>query len=132
MKVSNDSSMFGKIDAGELINENGKYGAIQKVSQQFEAQFLQIVLKQMRSASDVLADKDSVLSSQNDGMYRDWYDAEIASKLSQTQTRGLADVMARQLAGNIKEADHSVVMDSSTTLAMQPSLINLSVNKVTK
>ena len=132
MKISNDSSALGKLDAGDLIKENGKYGAIKKVSQQFEAQFLQIVLKQMRSASDALADKNSVFSSQNDGMYRDWYDAEIANKLSQSQTKGLADVMTRQLAGNIKETDHSVVTKSNPTLAMQPSLINLSSSKENK
>lgn len=132
MKIANNSSVLGRIDAGELIKENGKYGAIQKVSQQFEAQFLQIVLKQMRTASDALSDKENVLSSKNDGMYRDWYDAEIAGKLSQTQAKGLAEVMTRQLTGNIKESNVPVALNSEMTTAMQPSLINLSPNKETK
>lgn len=43
-------------------NEQGE--ALQTVAGQFEAMFLQMVLRQMRSSSDVLSDKDSPFSSQ--------------------------------------------------------------------
>lgn len=131
--LQNSHGYLKQMNAGELIKANGEYGALELVSQQFEAQFLQTVLKQMRSASDVMADKDNPLSSQNDGMYRDWHDAELAGRLSQMQSTGLASVMTKQLAGALKSAPQPVAstnqvaaemsVSPSTTMAMQPALI---------
>ncbi|MCK8046309.1 MULTISPECIES: rod-binding protein [Shewanella] len=135
MKIDNNHSYLNQLDAGDLIKANGEHGALKLVSQQFEAQFLQTVLKQMRSASDVMADKDSPLSSQNDGMYRDWHDAELAGRLSQMQSTGLADVMTKQLSAGLKSAPETVASNSQpnngpTTHAMQPALILPFINKL--
>ncbi|RTR38304.1 peptidoglycan hydrolase [Shewanella canadensis] len=131
--LQNSHGYLKQMNAGELIKANGEYGALELVSQQFEAQFLQTVLKQMRSASDVMADKDNPLSSQNDGMYRDWHDAELAGRLSQMQSTGLASVMTKQLSGALKSAPQPVAstnqvaaemsVNPSNTTAMQPALI---------
>lgn len=128
MKLDNNHSYLNQLDAGELIKSNGERGALKLVSQQFEAQFLQTVLKQMRSASDVMADKDNPLSSQNDGMYRDWHDAELAGRLSQMQSTGLAEVMTKQLSAGLKSEPETVASNNQTngnanTVAMQPALI---------
>jgi len=133
MKLDNSHGYLNNLSASDLIKANGEHGALELVSQQFEAQFLQTVLKQMRSASDVMADKDNPLSSQNDGMYRDWHDAELAGRLSQMQSTGLASVMTKQLAGALKSAPQPVAstnqvaaevpVNPSTTTAMQPALI---------
>ena len=140
MKLTNNQGVLGKLEAGELIKSNGEYGALKQVSQQCEAQFLQAVLKQVRTASDVLADEDSVLSSQNDGMYRDWYDSELAGHLSQVQSTGLADVMTAQLAAGLQSADAAVALNQNrgqvqqqpVTNAMQPALILPLVSKEPK
>ncbi|MFT5788201.1 MAG: flagellar protein FlgJ, partial [Shewanella sp.] len=108
MELDNNHSYLNQLDAGELIKANGEHGALKMVSQQFEALFLQNVLKQMRSASDVMADKDSPLSSQNNGMYRDWHDAELAGRLSQVQSTGLAEVMIKQLSAGLKSDPETV------------------------
>ena len=140
MKLDNSHSYLNNLNAGELIEANGEHGALKLVSQQFEALFLQNVLKQMRSASDVMADSDSPLSSQNDGMYRDWHDAELAGRLSQMQSTGLASIMTKQLSVALKsqpalvastqeipqdEAANSASFNgvSGSTMAMQPALI---------
>ncbi|GIU48766.1 hypothetical protein TUM4438_30900 [Shewanella sairae] len=129
MKLDNNHSYLNQLDAGDLIKANGEHGALKLVSQQFEAQFLQTVLKQMRSASDVMADKDSPLSSQNDGMYRDWHDAELAGRLSQMQSTGLASVMTKQLSSALKSppdavaSNQQVTLNAANTTAMQPALI---------
>lgn len=129
MKLDNNHSYLNQLDAGDLIKANGEHGALKLVSQQFEAQFLQTVLKQMRSASDVMADKDNPLSSQNDGMYRDWHDAELAGRLSQMQSTGLASVMTKQLSSALKSApdavasNQHVTLNAANTTAMQPALI---------
>ncbi|MDR8525913.1 rod-binding protein [Shewanella fidelis] len=135
MKIDNNHSYLNQLDAGDLIKANGEHGALKLVSQQFEAQFLQTVLKQMRSASDVMADKDSPLSSQNDGMYRDWHDAELAGRLSQMQSTGLAEVMTKQLSAGLKSESETVASNNQphngpTTHAMQPALILPFINKL--
>lgn len=57
-------------------------GALEMVAGQFEAMFLQLVLRQMRSSSDVLADKDSPFSSKQQGVFRDMYDGQLAMELA--------------------------------------------------
>ena len=131
MKLENSHGYLNQLSAGDMIKANGEKGALELVSQQFEAQFLQTVLKQMRQASDVLSDDDSPLSSQNDGMYRDWHDAELAGRLSQMQSTGLAKVMTKQLSAGLQTPSSSVALEKqqtnstpvSNTTAMQASLI---------
>lgn len=137
MKVDNQAGYLSQLSASDLIKSNGELGALKTVAQQFEAQFLQTVLKQMRSASDVMADEDSPLSSKNNGLYRDLHDAELASQLSQLQSMGLSEVMTKQLSGALQSRSQSVALmqqdtqvsedtkahkDTMTT-AMQPALI---------
>lgn len=66
--------------------------ALQAVAGQFEAMFLQLVLRQMRSSSDVLADEDSPFSSQQHGMFRDMYDGQLAIEMAKKQSSGIADI----------------------------------------
>jgi flagellar protein FlgJ len=141
MKLENGGSYLSPQSAGDLIKTNGEHGALKMVSQQFEAQFLQTVLKQMRSASDVMSDEDSPFSSKNDGLYRDLHDAEMAMQLSKLQNMGLSDVMTKQLSGALKSAAPAVALDLSkqdnhqavmTTTAMQPALIMPKLAKDTK
>lgn len=124
MKLENNNGYLNQLNAGDLIKSNGELGALKVVSQQFEAQFLQTVLKQMRSASDAMADEESPLSSKNDGLYRDLHDAELASRLSQMQGMGLSEVMTKQLSGALKSSVDPVAYDPQqmTTTAMQPAL----------
>ncbi|MBB1268392.1 rod-binding protein [Shewanella sp. SR44-3] len=131
MKLENTGGYLAGLNAGDLIKTNGEQGALRVVSQQFEAQFLQTVLKQMRSASDAMADEDSPFSSKNDGLYRDLHDAELAMQLSKLQTMGLSEVMTKQLSGALKSNHEAVALDldkqhnqpAMTTTAMQPALI---------
>lgn len=60
-------------------------GALEMVAGQFEAMFLQLVLRQMRSSSDVLADKDSPFSSKQQGVFRDMYDGQLAMELAKNK-----------------------------------------------
>ena len=63
----------------------------------FEALFLQTVLKQMRSASDVLAPEDSPLSSNKQGAFRDMHDQTVAQSLAGQGQVGIAAMIERQL-----------------------------------
>lgn len=76
-------------------------GALKEVAGQFEAMFLQLVLRQMRSSSDVLADEDSPFSSQQYGVFRDMYDGQLAIELARKQNAGIADMLVKQLSPNM-------------------------------
>ncbi|BCV55920.1 rod-binding protein [Shewanella algae] len=132
MKVTQTPGLLERLDSGELIKAHGEKGALKQVSQQFEAMFLQTVLKQMRTASDAIADEENLLSSSNDGLYRDWYDSELALRLSQMQSTGLADVMSRQLGAKLQFSAEPVASSEKTTMAMQPALLVPPVHKETE
>ncbi len=72
--------------------------ALRQVAEQFEAIFVQQMLKQMRSASAVIADKDNPLTSQSDSVYQDMLDSQLALNMSQTSGMGIADMLVKQLS----------------------------------
>lgn len=78
-------------------------GALEVVAGQFEAMFLQMVLRQMRSSSDVLADKDSPFASQQQGVFRDMYDGQLAMELAKKQNSGIANILIQQLSPSMRE-----------------------------
>ena len=78
-------------------------GALEVVAGQFEAMFLQMVLRQMRSSSDVLADKDSPFASQQQGVFRDMYDGQLAMELAKKQNSGVANMLIQQLSPSMRE-----------------------------
>lgn len=77
----------------------GQKPALDIAAEQFEAMFLQQVLKQMRKASDVLA-ADSPMRSREMDTMRDFYDGVLADTLASKRQTGIADMMVKQLSGN--------------------------------
>ncbi len=71
---------------------------LEVVSEQFEAMFLQQILKQMRTAGDVLAAGNPMRSRELDTM-RDFYDEVLAENLATKRQTGIADMLVQQLAG---------------------------------
>ena len=71
--------------------------ALRETARQFEALFLQMMLKSMRDASGM--NEGSLLDNDQTRFYREMYDKQIALKLSQGGGIGLADVVYRQLGG---------------------------------
>lgn len=72
---------------------------LEMAAEQFEALFLQQVLKQMRKASDVLS-SDSPLRSRELDTMRDFYDGVLAETLAGKKQTGIADLLVKQLSGN--------------------------------
>jgi flagellar protein FlgJ len=70
--------------------------AVHQVATQFEAMFMQMVLKSMREASL----KSGLFSSNEEETYTGMLDQQLAQKLAAGNT-GLADVIARQLSRNL-------------------------------
>ena len=70
--------------------------AIKQVATQFEALFMQMVLKSMREATP----KSGMLDSNEQQTYTSMLDEQLAQKIAAGGT-GLADVIARQLSRNL-------------------------------
>jgi len=75
-----------------------KKAALQEAAQQFEAIFMQMLLKSMRKAQDVL-ESDSPFNSESSKSYRDMHDQQMALDLSSNGALGLTDLIVRQLGG---------------------------------
>ncbi len=108
------------------IKQNNQQGdALAVVAEQFEAMFLQMVLRQMRNSSDVLADEDSPFASQQQGVFRDMYDGQLAINMAKKQNSGIADMLVKQLGnsfdasqfenrGHLQAANDSLIKTSGT------------------
>ena len=89
-------------DIGGLNNlreaiANGDGDVLKEAAQQFEAIFVQMMLKSMRKAQDALADEDSPFNSEQMKFYRDMHDQQMAVDLASNGGMGLADLIEKQL-----------------------------------
>jgi len=81
--------------------------ALKAAAKQFEAMFLQVVIKSMREASP----GDELFGGQESKMYQDMLDQQWAQVMTEGGGTGLARVMERQLAANAGSADTSKPID---------------------
>ncbi len=70
---------------------------LKEAAQQFEAIFVQMMLKSMRKAQDAMADEDSPFNSEQMKFYRDMHDQQMAADMSSGGGLGLADLIVQQL-----------------------------------
>lgn len=117
MKIHDNGTLhlFNDMQALQNIKANpDKDTALQQAARQFEALFLQTVLKHMRQASDALqSDEEGVLNSRQQKFYREMFDGQLALELSRQQSLGIADMLARQLSSKktFKSEAEAVVLD---------------------
>jgi soluble lytic murein transglycosylase len=83
---------------GSGITANSGASQLQVVAEQFEALFLQQVLKQMRKAGDALAAENPMRSREMSTM-NDFYDGALADTLASKKQTGIADLLVAQLSG---------------------------------
>lgn len=69
---------------------------LREVARQFEALFMNMMLKSMRDASF----GDELFGGEQGNFYRDMYDQQLAQMLASQKGMGLADVLVRQLGGD--------------------------------
>jgi flagellar protein FlgJ len=85
-----------------------KKAALQEAAQQFEAIFMQMLLKSMRKAQDVL-ESDSPLNSESTKFYRDMHDQQMSIELSSNGSLGLSELIVRQLGGDDNFTPQSIL-----------------------
>ncbi len=96
---SSVSSSFEAAGDGKVSGQvSGQSARLQAAAEQFEALFLQQVLRQMRKAGDVLA-ADNPMHSRELDTLRDFYDDNLAQSLASKKQTGIADMLVKQLSG---------------------------------
>jgi len=71
-------------------------GALKQAAKQFESIFMSMLLSSMRKANEAF-EADGPMNSQTTGFYRDMYDKQLATELSEKGSLGLADLLVQQL-----------------------------------
>ncbi|GHE81054.1 flagellar assembly peptidoglycan hydrolase FlgJ [Thalassotalea profundi] len=94
----------------------GKEEALKSAAKQFEAIFMQMLLKSMRSAQDVL-ESDSPFNSESTKFYRDMHDQQMALDMSDNGSLGLSELIVRQLGGDSDNFTPQSVLRYDTTPA---------------
>ena len=87
--------------------------AIRAVAKEFEAIFMQMMLKNMREASL----GEGMMDSDQGKFYQEMFDKQIAASLARGQGLGLADLMVRQLAGGVGATQKAPHPDESSQAA---------------
>ena len=75
--------------------EEDQMSAAREVGQQFEAFFIQMMLKSMRDAGEGL--KSGLWESSAGDSYEEMFDAELSTSLAKSQGIGMTDWLVRQL-----------------------------------
>jgi flagellar protein FlgJ len=100
LEMSRSVHDLGSLDTLRAAAKSGDQGALEEAAKQFEAIFVQMLLKSMRKAQDSMADKDSPFNSEQVKFYRDMHDQQLATDLSTNGSIGLADVIVQQMSLN--------------------------------
>jgi len=80
-------------------DEGSKKEGLETAAKQFEAIFMQMLLKSMRKAQEVL-ESDSPFNSESTKFYRDMHDQQMSLELSSNGSLGLSELIVRQLGGD--------------------------------
>lgn len=91
--------------------------ALKAAAKQFEALFIQTMLKSMRQGSEAMG--DGLMDNDQSLMYRDMYDKQLALNLSEGQGLGLAEMLVRQLE-NVLPAGAPAGADGRSHFAVPP------------
>ncbi|OAN16718.1 hypothetical protein A3K86_09745 [Photobacterium jeanii] len=100
--IENDhhSALYNDVSELQKITANpDQTQALQQAANQFEAVFLQTVLRHMRRASESIHEgEESPFNSKQQKFFREMYDSQIAVEMSQQQSMGIADMLMKQLS----------------------------------
>lgn len=116
MVISPDISSKLAVDAKSvddlhLMAKKNPDEALQKVAQQFEALFMNMLLKSMREATP----KDGIFDSQQTQFFTQMHDQQLAQKIS-TKGIGIADMMVQQLSRTNKSIEPQTSIGQTNTI----------------
>lgn len=108
-----DFAQFSALRAGAEQNDPA---VLREVASQFEALFVQTMMKNMRAGQ--LA--ESIFASDQHDMYTDMLDQQLAVEMSRGRGLGLADMLVRQLGGEVVESGISTASTVGRSVPVTP------------
>ena len=112
------------LDALKRAAKGDPKAALKGVAQQFEALFLQMVLKSMRDA----VPKSGLLDSDSQQTYTGMLDQQLATRISKSGT-GLADMIAKQLGRYVAGPTDTDKKPVNTSTLIAPPLAKAAVER---
>lgn len=101
--------------------------ALRETARQFETIFVQMMLKSMRDATASMADEEGLLDNDQSKQYMEMFDQQLALDLTKNKGIGLADILVRQLGGEVAEKEKPNVLSMQRfqehVAAIQPSAV---------
>lgn len=123
LEMSRNVHDIGGLDKLRQAAKSGDKNALREAAGQFEAIFVQMMLKSMRKAQDALADENSPFNSHQVKFYRDMHDQQLATDLASTGAIGLADVIVQQLGQSESVIPASVIRnDGNLSVLNRPRI----------
>lgn len=134
LEMSRSVHDLGSLDTLRAAAKSGDKGALEEAAKQFEAIFVQMLLKSMRQSQDALADKDSPFNSEQVKFYRNMHDQQLATDISTGGNIGLAEVIIQQMTLNngvtpasaVRSHDSMQMPDSQKVLLREGIATNFS------
>lgn len=127
-KVTDAASLAGDVQGARDLRakfRTDKEAGIKAAAQEFEALFLQMMLKSMRATTD----QDSFMESDASRFYTGMLDEQVAKDISRTGTIGLAKVLEEQLSRRMNNTGAAV---GTTDADGAPRAINHDLNSALK
>ncbi|TWX73203.1 flagellar assembly peptidoglycan hydrolase FlgJ [Colwellia sp. C1TZA3] len=123
-----DAQNFLDVNGLNSIRQDAKSGdtaskkdALEQAAKQFEAIFMQMLMKSMRKAQAVL-ESDSPFNSESTKFYRDMHDQQMSLELSNNGALGLSELIVRQLGGDSENFTPHNILRSDGNLDSRGSL----------
>jgi flagellar protein FlgJ len=102
--ISVSRSFYGDSTALQKIkNADDQTEALKTIAKQFEALMYHEILKSMRAASQVMADKENPLSQASSDFANELYDGQLAQQLVLGNPGGIASMLVEQFSGRITD-----------------------------
>ncbi len=111
-QVESRASIYNDLHSLDRIRQqakNDQRSAIKAAAKEFEAFFMNMMLKSMRQASEVIGD-DSMFGSQQEKMFVGMLDEQLSVDLSQKGNLGIAELLTRDLLGENSKIDSNTVL----------------------
>ena len=119
LDMSRNVHDLGSLDKLRQAAKTGDKAALMEASKQFEGIFINMMIKSMRKASDVLADEDSPMNSQQVSFYRDMHDKQMATSMATNSSMGLANVIYQQFGGDDSFTPSTVIRSDGNLADLQ-------------
>lgn len=104
-------------------NIDGEKEALKKAAQHFESIFIGMMLKSMREANAVF-EQGNPMHSNTTKFFRDMYDQQLSTNMSETGSMGLADIIVQQLSNDNKQYTNANLLRNDSDFSQLTATIS--------